>query len=144
MSVSKIMSRQLITLELDDDLAKAKAIFDSTNIHHILVTNNKELAGIITDRDVYKHLSPAIGTNKESPKDTLLSYKKIHLIMERNLITAIKSTTLNEAALLFHDNHISCLPIVNSNFEPIGIITWRDIIKILAIQYKEKLKSTPD
>lgn len=141
MSVSNVMSRRLITMELDDDLAKAKSIFDSTNIHHILVTHNKELVGIITDRDVYKHLSPTIGTNKESAKDTMLLYKKVHLIMERNLITAKASTSLNEAALLFHDNHISCLPIVNNDFHPIGIITWRDIIKILALQYKEKLKS---
>jgi acetoin utilization protein AcuB len=103
------------------------------------VLNNRELVGIITDRDMFKHLSPSVGTRKESAKDTLLLNKKIHLIMSRNLVTALEDMSLNEAALLFHDNHISCLPIVNSRFEPTGIITWRDIIKIIALQYKDKL-----
>lgn len=138
MSVAKVMSKQLITLELDDDLEKAKTLFEQHNIHHILIVENKELVGIITDRDLHKHLSPAIGTRKETYNDSALLQKKIHLIMSRDLVIAPESITLNEAVLLFHDNHISCLPIVNSNMEPIGIITWRDIIKILAWQYRQK------
>lgn len=138
MSVEKIMSRELVTLNIDDDLEKAKAIFDTTNIHHILITDNQKLMGIITDRDVFKHLSPSVGTRKETPKDTFLLSKKIHLIMNRNLITANVSISLNEAVLLFHGNHISCLPIVNNELEPIGIISWRDIIKLVANNYKKK------
>lgn len=139
MSLSTFMTKEIITLEIDDNLSKAKQVFDQHNIHHILIKNGKELAGIITDRDLYKHLSPNIGTKKETPKDTFLLSKKIHLIMSRELVTANANTTLNEAVLLFHDNHISCLPIVDENFHPIGIISWRDIIKIIAVQYRMKL-----
>ena len=138
MSVESIMSRELITLDIGDNLEKAKHIFDTTSIHHVLITHNKELMGIITDRDVFKHLSPSVGTRKETPKDTFLLSKKIHLIMSRGLVTAKASISLNEAVLLFHDNHISCLPIINNDLEPIGIITWRDIIKIVANNYKNK------
>ncbi|NQZ82025.1 MAG: CBS domain-containing protein [Colwellia sp.] len=135
------MSRDLITLELDDDLSKAKAIFDTTNIHHILITDSGTLVGIITDRDVYKHLSPTIGTSKETPKDTFLLQKKVHLIMSRKLITVKEETTLNESVVLFHDKHISCLPVVNDKDHPIGIITWRDILKVIALRYKRELKA---
>ena len=133
------MSSNLITLELDDDLSQAKKIFDQHKIHHILVLDNKELVGIVTDRDLYKHLSPAIGTSKETYNDTMLLQKKIHLIMARNLITALANISINEAVLLFHDNHISCLPIVNKEGHPIGIISWRDILKILALKYRKKM-----
>ena len=133
------MSKSLVTLDLDDDLEKAKSLFDKHNIHHILIIENKELVGIITDRDLHKHLSPNIGTRQESFSDTALLQKKIHLIMSRDLIVAPESITLNEAVLLFHDNHISCLPIVSKNMKPIGIITWRDILKVLAIQYRQRL-----
>ena len=141
MGIAKLMSRDLITLELDDDLSKAKAIFDTTNIHHILITDSGTLVGIITDRDVYKHLSPTIGTSKETPKDTFLLQKKIHLIMSRKLITVKEETTLNESVVLFHDKHISCLPVVNDKDHPIGIITWRDILKVIALRYKRELKA---
>ncbi len=139
MSVSQIMTKNLVTLSIDDDLAQAKRVFDQNNFHHILILNGEELAGIITDRDLYLHLSPYIGTSKETPKDTTLLRKKLHLIMSRQLITATAETTLNEAALLFYDNHISCLPIVDEAFRPIGIITWRDVIKIIAVQYRNKI-----
>lgn len=139
MSLSKIMSTNLLTLEMDDDLSKAKAIFEQHNIHHILVLNEKELAGVVTDRDVYKHLSPTIGTKNETPRDHSMLQKKLHLIMNRNLITAQEKVTLNEAVLLFYDNHISCLPIVNEKMHPVGIISWRDILKVVALQYRHKL-----
>jgi len=139
MSVEAIMSRDLITLDLDDELAKAKQIFDETNIHHILITDKYKLVGIITDRDLHKHLSPSVGTCRETTKDALLLNKRVHLVMSRKLVTAAPSISLNEAVLLFHDNHISCLPIVNENLKPIGILSWRDIIKIAANSYRYKI-----
>lgn len=135
------MSRELITLTIDDSLYKAKKIFDQHKIHHILITHNKVLTGVITDRDLYKHLSPAIGTAKETHKDIAALQKKVHLIMSRNLVTAKEDLSLNEAVLLFYDNHISCLPIVDDKLQTIGIITWRDILKILALQYRKKQKT---
>lgn len=141
MSISTIMSRELITLSIDDNLDKAKAIFDQHKIHHILITHNNELSGVLTDRDLYKHLSPTIGTAKETYKDSALLQKKVHLIMSRNVVTAKEDLSLNEAVLLFYDNHISCLPIVDDKFNLLGIITWRDILKILALQYRKKQKA---
>lgn len=141
MSITTLMSKNLITLNIDDDLAKAKLIFDQHSIHHILILNGKELAGVITDRDLYKNLSPTIGTSKETPRDTSLLRKKLHLIMSRELVTGTAETTLNEAVLLFYDNHISCLPIVDESFQPIGVITWRDVLKVIAIQYRNRLSN---
>lgn len=142
MGLEKVMSSELITLDLDDDLEKAKSLFDQYHIHHLLIVNGKELLGVITDRDLHKHLSPAIGTNKETARDSSLLQKKVHLIMSRNLVTAKKDISLNEAVLLFHDNHISCLPIVDDNIQLLGVITWRDILKILALQYRHKVANT--
>ncbi len=140
MSVNELMSKAIIALDLDDDLSKAKTIFDEHKIHHIIIKENKKLVGIVTDRDLYQHLSPSIGTRKETYQDTALLQKKLNLIMSKELITAKASISLNEAAVLFHQHHISCLPIVDDNFHPIGIITWRDIIKVIALLYKKKIR----
>jgi acetoin utilization protein AcuB len=142
MLITKLMSKNLITLSLDDDLNKAKSLFSQHNIHHILILDDEDkLAGVITDRDLFMHLSPTVGTNKESHKDVSLLHKKIHQIMTRELIVATKEQSLHEAALLFHDRHVSCLPVVDDDNKPIGIITWRDILKVIALQYRKKLES---
>ena len=142
MAISQIMSRNLITLDMDNTLADAKALFARYEMHHILITEQEKLVGVLSDRDLLQHLSPTIGTRKETPQDSFILNKKIHLIMSRNLITASENITLNEAVLLFYDNKISCIPVINEKHFPVGIITWRDIIKVIAVQYRRKTNAS--
>ena len=140
MKIEKLMNTELITLSMDSTLIEAKDLFEKNNIHHLLITDDDGLlAGVMTDRDLYKHLSPTVGTSHETHRDTALMQKKLHQIMERCLVTTHTQQTLNEAVVLFYDNHISCLPVTDKNNKPIGIITWRDILKVLALKYKNKL-----
>ncbi len=142
MAISQIMRRNLITLDLDNTLESAKDLFELHNIHHILIKDEATLAGVITDSDLWKNLSPTVGTRNETSQDSFILNKKVHLIMARDLITATEDLAINEAVLLFYDVKISCLPIVDEKNQPIGIVTWRDIIKVLALQYRRKTKST--
>jgi acetoin utilization protein AcuB len=140
MKIENIMNKSLLTLSMDSSLSKAKELFESNKVHHLIVTDDDgTLAGIITDRDLYKHLSPTVGTSQETHRDTALMHKKLHQIMARDLVTIKAEQSLSEAAVLLHDNHISCLPIVDKENNPIGIITWRDLLKVLALRYKKKL-----
>jgi len=138
MKVKQIMCRDLVTLAMDDTLSDAKTLFELHDLHHILIKDQAKIVGIITDRDLWQNLSPTVGTRKETPQDGFILNKKIHLIMARNVITATAEVSLNEAILLFYDHNISCLPVVDENQSPIGIVTWRDIIKIIAQQYRRK------
>ncbi len=142
MTISRIMRRKLITLDMDEPLSKAKNLFDQHDVHHILVKNGETLVGVITDRDVWQNLSPNVGTRKESAQDSLFLNKKVHLIMSRELVTATEALSIYDAVLVFHDNKISCLPVVDEKQSPIGIITWRDIIKVIALQYRRKTQNS--
>jgi predicted transcriptional regulator len=51
--------------------------------------------------------------------------------MTRKPITTEKETTIEEAADIFIKENISCLPILSSQKEIIGIITRKDILKKL-------------
>lgn len=141
MAVSQIMRSNLITLDMDDTLADAKGLFEHHDMHHILITDNGKLTGVMTDGDLLQHLSPTIGTRKETPQDGFILNKKVHLIMSRDVIKASADITLNEAVLIFYDHQISCIPVVDENDHPVGIITWRDIIKVIAVQYRRKTQT---
>ena len=85
MKIENLMKTALITLTMDAPLSKAKEAFDSNDIHHLLVLDDEGvLAGIITDRDLYKHLSPTVSTRQETHRDAALMQKKLHQIMARN------------------------------------------------------------
>jgi acetoin utilization protein AcuB len=142
MKIKNLMNTDLLTLSMDSPLSKAKALFESNNVHHLLINDDDNLlAGVMTDRDLYKHLSPTVGTSQETHRDTTLMQKKLHQIMNRNLITTHQEQSLSEAAVLLYDNHVSCLPVVDKENKPIGIITWRDLLKVLALNYKKNLAS---
>ena len=140
MKIENLMNTDLLTLSMDSSLIEAKEFFEKNKVHHLIITDDDGLlAGVMTDRDLYKNSSPTIGTSQETHRDAALMQKKLHQVMARNLVTIQAHHSLNEAVVLLHDNHISCLPVVDKKSKPIGIITWRDILKVLALQYKKKL-----
>jgi acetoin utilization protein AcuB len=141
MNISKIMSTNLITLKMDDDLIQAKALFDQHKIHHLFITNEGKLCGIITDSDLYKKLSPTLGTAKETHKDAAQANIKVHLVMTRELITAPPTLSISQAVLLFDHHKVTCLPIVNEQGHPLGIVTWRDVLSVIAQQYRQNIKN---
>jgi acetoin utilization protein AcuB len=116
---------------MDDHLGKLKAIFEETRFHHLLVVEGERLYGIISDRDLLKSLSPNIGTMAATTKDMASLNKKAHQIMTRRPIFLREDATIDDAISIFNQNKISCIPIVDNTEAPIGIISWRDIMREL-------------
>lgn len=130
MLVKDIMSRSIVTVKLDDSLFRVKEIFDSAGFHHLLVVENDKLFGILSDRDLLKALSPNIGTLSETEKDKATLRKKVHRIMTRKPISISPSANIYDAIELFNQHKISCIPVVENKI-PVGILSWRDIIRFL-------------
>ena len=131
MLVSELMSTKLITVELDNKLSVVKEIFESMKIHHLLVIESKKVFGVVSDRDLYKALSPNIGTKTETFKDVATLNKRVHQIVSRNPIVLTPNATIAEAIDIFNTHTISCIPIVDHEMKPLGIITIRSILKAL-------------
>ena len=130
------MSRHVLTVELDDTLKLVREIFERTNFHHVLVVENNKLLGVVSDRDLLKALSPNIGLLCEKPSDTATLNKRVHQIMSRHPISLSEHESISKAIELFEQNSISCIPVVDGNEVPVGIVSWRDIFKV--IKKKEK------
>jgi acetoin utilization protein AcuB len=132
MEVGKIMTARVVTVEMDDRLDVVKQIFDTLNFHHLLVIDDrKKLTGIVSDRDLLKALSPQLGSAAETARDVATLSKRVHQIMSRKLVTLHPGAEVADAVRLFLEQRISCIPIVNEEFKPVGILSWRDVMKLL-------------
>ncbi|GAB3011931.1 CBS domain-containing protein [Bowmanella dokdonensis] len=131
--VDKIMTKRVVSVAPDTGLAEVKRLFDAARFHHLLVVENKQLVGILSDRDLFRALSPNLGTAAETRRDTATLNKKVHQIMSRQLWVLYPQNDIYDAINLFHSQKISCIPVVDENRTPMGIISWRDIIKLLAV-----------
>lgn len=127
------MTPRVATVEMDDALDVVRDIFEKARFHHLLVLDEEgRLAGVISDRDLLKALSPYLGTGAEQDRDRFTLTKHAHQIMTRDPVTAAPDLGVREAAQLLIRRGISCLPVVEPGGAIAGIVTWRDLLKRLA------------
>jgi acetoin utilization protein AcuB len=132
MSVRRIMSTSVVTVAMDDPLARIKDIFDRHGFHHVLVVEQGRLVGVVSDRDLLKALSPHLGKASETARDLASLGKRAHQIMSRNLVTLTADADIHDAIQTFNRGRVSCIPIVDADNRPVGIVSWRDILRAIA------------
>jgi IMP dehydrogenase len=81
-----------------------------------VVDTDGKLAGIITNRDLRF--------------ETNMSKKVAEIMTKEQLITAPKGTTMSEAKNILQQYKIEKLPVVDNNNNLVGLITYKDIMKI--------------
>lgn len=129
MNIDSIMSKQVATVVFDDTLKTVKEIFDTASFHHLLVVEDGKLHGVVSDRDLLRAMSPFIGSTVESARDVNTLNKRVHQIMSRQPITLRPEALIAEAVDLFLTHKVSCIPVVDLQFRPVGIVSWRDILR---------------
>ena len=129
----QIMSPHVVTVAMDDTLRVVRQLFEQHRFHHLLVVDGRRLVGVISDRDLLRHVSPFVGREfAERAQDAATLNKRAHQIMTRAPIFARPDATISEGIGLILEHRISCLPVVDEQSHPIGIVTWRDLLKALA------------
>ena len=129
MTVQSIMSTRLVTVEMDDKLKSVKEIFDRMKFHHLLVVEEGRLVGVVSDRDLLRALSPFIGSVIEADRDIATLNRRVHQIMTRKPITLEPQAKVADAVALFLAHDISCIPVVDTACRPVGILSWRDVLR---------------
>lgn len=125
------MSRRVVTVTMDDTLEKAQGLFRKFRFRLLPVLEQRRLVGVISDRELFKALSPAIGTLMETDRDRATLNKRAHQIMNRNPVSAAAGIPVKTAARLLIENKVSCLLIVTDDQTLIGILSWEDILNAL-------------
>jgi acetoin utilization protein AcuB len=133
MRLGEIMTAKVVTVGMDDRLEVVKEIFDTMKFHHLLVVDeHKALTGVLSDRDLLRALSPYVGSAAETTRDLATLNKRVHQIMTRTPITLREESAVSEAVALLLKHRISCVPVVDAGFKPVGIVSWRDLLRALA------------
>jgi len=125
------MSHPVAMVELDDTLKVVKDILDHAKFNHVLVIEYHKLVGVISDRDVYRQLTPTFGNPLETYKDQLILHRPVHMFMTRKPSTLRKAANMFDAIDLFLLKNISCIPIVDNENRVEGIVTKKDILRLM-------------
>jgi len=114
-----------ITVTKDETVLVAKNLMREYSIGGIPVIDKQgKLIGIITNRDL----------RFESDNTRKIS----EVMTSENLVTVAEGTSLKEAELVLQNNKIEKLPVVNTDYKLVGLITYRDIIKVIENPHANK------
>ena len=132
--ISEIMTKELVTLYLNDSLETAEKLFKKNKIRHIPVIQNKEIIGILSYSDILR-ISFADVSDDEKNVDTFVyDMFTIKQVMAKNVFVVSSNTTVKEVAELLAKKEFHALPVVDDN-ELVGIVTTTDLIKYLVDQF---------
>ena len=106
-----------ITLPPEETVATAKRIMEQHHISGVPITVNGLLRGILTRRDL------RFLTNSKQQLSEVMT--------KDNLVTAVENTTLETAERILTENKVEKLLLVDDEYRLKGLITIKDIDKIL-------------
>jgi acetoin utilization protein AcuB len=152
MLVKNWMSKNVITVDINDSMSDAIKLLKENDIKMLPVMKKDKLVGIITDRDL-KRASASDATSLDVHELLfLLSKIKIKDIMTKDPIMIPQDFTVEETAEILLKNKISGAPVIDNEGQVVGAITQTDLFKVLisltgvgtkGIQFAFLLKDEP-
>jgi len=128
---SQIMVSPVVTLPPEATIAEAWELIRTKRFRHIpVVSRNKELVGIISDRDLLLE-SGNICSTVSQQGETGQEQMTIQGMIKRKVLTASPDTGIREIARILFEERIGSMPIVDDNGFLVGMITRSDILRTL-------------
>lgn len=129
MLVQDVMSRHVITIDMDRTLEDVRRVFEAAPFHHLVVMEDRQVVGVVSDRDLLENLSPFLGKMAERSQDVASMNRRAHQIMTRHPRTVAPESSVADAGGLMLRERISCLPVVDDAGALVGILTLRDVAR---------------
>ena len=128
-TVQDMMTPNPLTLSRYNSLHDARKLMQQNRFRHVpIVDDTHQLIGLVTQRNVLSHgLSSQDFIDSEELKKietgTLLAD-----IMTSEITTVTADMKIDDAAQLIYKKKFGCLPVVDENYQLVGIITDHDFV----------------
>jgi CBS domain-containing protein len=121
-------NRKIWTISKDQNVRQGLNLMSENNIGAIIIVDNNDFPiGIFSERDYARKII----LKGKSSKDTLLNE-----VMTKELITVTKNYKIDQCMKIMDEKGIRHLPVLE-NKKIVGIISIRDVLKIMMKEQKE-------
>ena len=132
MLVADVMTRNVITADISNDLGQAVSIMSDNEIRHLpVLEDGVRLAGVISDRDL-RHLGLARVSDIESYERLQARLRApVTTVMSANVLTVDPETDLAQVVDLMVEEKIGALPVVDPETDTlVGMVSYIDILRV--------------
>ena len=131
MKVRELMTGAPITVSPETSVFDARRLMLKERIRHLLVTDDRRLVGIITDRDIRLNLPSQARSLSMWEVYYLLAKLTVGQIMTKSVIIIGPDREARAAAQLMLEHKVGALPVLDGDVL-IGILTETDILRAFA------------
>lgn len=136
--VKDCMTPDPITICPETTLPEADHLMKKCKVHRLLVVEQGRLVGIVTLSDI-REASPSCTTALSFYEwNYLLARLTVGEIMTRDPIWVSPDTSVQAAGRLMLEHGISGLPVCDDSGRLVGIITDRDIFRVLLTEFEAR------
>lgn len=135
--VSHIMTENVLTVNVDDDLKKVKDLINKKKIRHLPVVKGKNLVGIISRTDLNRLAFSGLFEGEDEADEAIFEMLNLSQVMTHHPKVVKSSDSIKEVAETFAKSEFHALPVVSEkNPEKLeGIVTTTDVIRYMLAQY---------
>ena len=125
--VFDVMSNDPLTVSPSDTVSKAEELMYENHYRQLPVVENKQLIGIVSDRDIRSFLAQPSFVEPEKRARALRT--KVNEIMTAKPLTVSPEDDLREAVELLIEEKIGGIPVVDETEGLVGIVTYVDVLR---------------
>jgi CBS domain-containing protein len=127
-TVSRIMTKNLVKLNLNDGLAKAESLFKKNKIRHLPVVNADKIVGMLSYSDLLRiSYGDATDASGRIIENSVYDYFTLENVMTHKVTCVNTSDSIKHAAEILSKEHFRALPVIEHD-KLVGIVTSTDII----------------
>lgn len=136
MKVIDIMTTDPVSIEPSTTVLEAEEMMHEVNIRQLPVIKDKELIGIITDRDIRSFLgSDSFDTLDKQERARIT---EVATVMSTKPIFLSPEDDLREAVELLIEEKVGGIPVVDEEDGLVGIVTYMDVLRCFLERLEEK------
>ena len=136
MKVINVMTTNPVSVEPSDTILQVEEIMREKDIRQLPVIKNKELIGIITDRDIRSFLGSNSFNALEDQERAGIT--KVAAVMTDKPIFLSPDDDLRDAVELLIEEKVGGIPVVDEEEGLVGIVTYMDLLQC----FLERLEET--
>jgi acetoin utilization protein AcuB len=120
MRLRDVMTERVKTVPAAATANDAWALMRTHRIHHLVVMEGRDIAGVVSDRD--------LGGRQGA---TVRSHRMVSELMTERVVTADPDLTVRKAANLMRGRSIGCLIVTGPAGNILGVVTTADLLDLI-------------
>jgi CBS domain-containing protein len=133
MPVSKIMTTEILSVNITQSLREVDAIIKDQHIRHVPVVSGDKIIGMLSKTDLQK-ISFVNTIDGDGLTTAMYENLSIDQVMTKDITTVNQDDTILDVATILSKNEFHALPVTDGE-NLVGIVTTTDLVKFLIDQY---------